>query len=157
MTGLDFDEESIVLTPFILYIDYINLQFNNYLKKNFKEITPRDFTYLVNIFYHENISQRELAELLHVSESNVAQIIKRLEKNDLVFRVPDERNKSRKIINLTEKGKKIYFKLLRLIFVEEYKFFSNYDSEEVDKFKHMIYDYSNRAVENALYLNSDED
>lgn len=50
------------------------------LKNNFENITPRDFTYLVNIFYNPNISQRELADLLIVSEANVGQIVKRLEK-----------------------------------------------------------------------------
>ena len=77
MADLDFDEERILLTPSILFIDYINMQHNDYLKKNFKNLTHRDFTYLANIFYHQNISQRELAELLYVSESNVTQIIKR--------------------------------------------------------------------------------
>ncbi len=76
-----------------MFIDYINLQFNNYLNKNYDNVSPRDFTYLVNIFYHQNISQRELSELLYVSESNVTQIIKRLEKNELITRIPDENNK----------------------------------------------------------------
>ena len=154
MADLDFDEERIILTPLILYIDYVIIQYNNYLKKNFKNITPRDFTYLVNINYHKNISQRELAERLFVSESNVAQIIKRLEKNGLIYRVPDEDNKSRKVINLTEEGKKIYFDLINIIVEEEEKFFSNYDEENVVLLKKMIYDYSNKAIENALYLNS---
>lgn len=113
MADLNFDHERIMFTPALLYIDYINLHFKYYLKKNHEDITPYDFTYLANIFYNPNCSQNDLAELLFVSESNVTQIIKRLEKNGLVKRDVDEKNKSRRILNLTEKGKEIYFKLLK--------------------------------------------
>ena len=80
MADLNFDYERIMFTPALLYIDYINLHLKYYLKKNHEDITPYDFTYLANIFYNSNCSQKDLAELLFVSESNVAQIIKRLEK-----------------------------------------------------------------------------
>ena len=79
MADLNFEDERINFTPLILYIDYIHLLQDDYYKKNFKNITPRDVTYLMNIFYHQNCSQKDLAKLLFVSESNVAQIIKRLE------------------------------------------------------------------------------
>lgn len=147
MIDLNFDEERILLTPSILYMDYINMQHNDYLKKNYKNLTHRDFTYLANIFYHQNISQRELAELLYVSESNVTQIIQRLEKNGLIERHPDEVNKSRKIINLTDDGKLVLYSLMKLIFEWEGEFFKNYSSEEVELFKKMLYDYYKKAID----------
>jgi len=146
MADLNFDHERIMFTPALLYIDYINLHFKYYLKKNHEDITPYDFTYLANIFYNPNCSQKDLAELLFVSESNVTQIIKRLEKNGLVKRDVDEKNKSRRILNLTEKGKEIYFKLLKEAYEGEAKFFENYSPEDVEKFKKMLYDYSQSAI-----------
>ena len=146
MADLNFDHERIMFTPALLYIDYINLHFKYFLKKNHKDITPYDFTYLANIFYNPNCSQKDLAELLFVSESNVAQIIKRLEKNGLVKRDVDEKNKSRRILNLTEKGKEIYFKLLKEAYEREAKFFEDYSPEDVEKFKKMLYDYSQLAI-----------
>lgn len=142
MAELNFEEERINFTPIILYVDYINLQFANYLKNNYTDITPREFTYLVNIFYNQNCSQKQLANLFFVSESNVTQIIKKMEKNGLVTRTPDESNRSRKIINLTEKAKLIVFSLLKNIFEWEAKFFENYENEDELKFRRMIYDYS---------------
>lgn len=147
MADLDFDEERILLTPSILFIDYINMQHNDYLKKNFKNLTHRDFTYLANIFYHQNISQRELAELLYVSESNVTQIIKRLEKNGLIERYPDEKNKSRKIINLTDEGKLVIFSLMKTVFEWEGEFFKDYSPEEAELFKKMLYEYYKKAID----------
>ncbi len=147
MNDLNFEEERIDFTPIILYMEYINLQYNYFLKQNFKEITYGDSTYLMNIFYHENISQRELAELLFVSESNVAQIIKRLEKKDFIYRELDSNNKSRKVLKLTKKGKFTVFSLLKAIYEGETKFLDKYGEEDIKQFKQMLYDYSNIAAQ----------
>ena len=146
MPDLNFEEERIFLTPIILYIDYINIIHNDYLKKNFKNITPRDFTYLVAVFYHQNISQRELAELLYVSESNVTQIIKRLEKNGYIIRRPDLNNKSKKIINLSDEGKLVLFSLMKIVYEWEGEFLKDYTNEEVELFKKMLYEYSQKSI-----------
>ena len=150
MPDLNFEEERIFLTPIILYIDYINIIHNDYLKKNFKNITPRDFTYIVAVFYHQNISQRELAELLYVSESNVTQIIKRLEKNGYIIRRPDVNNKSKKIINLSDDGKLVLFSLMKIVYEWEGDFLKDYTTEEVELFKKMLYEYSQKSI-NSLY------
>ena len=150
MPDLNFEEERIFLTPIILYIDYINIIHNDYLKKNFKNITPRDFTYLAAIFYHQNISQRELAELLYVSESNVTQIIKRLEKNGYIIRRPDVSNKSKKIINLSDEGKLVLFSLMKIVYEWEGDFLKDYTTDEVELFKKMLYEYSQKSI-NSLY------
>lgn len=146
MNNLNFEKERIEFTPVIYFINYINLIHDNHLKEKFKNITPRDFTYLSNIFYYRNISQKELAEMLFVSESNVTQIINRLEKNGYVIRENDYKNKSRKILNLTNEGRLVLFSLLKIIFEFEGKFFENYTEEDRRKFKEMIYDYSEKAI-----------
>ena len=146
MKDLNFEDERINFTPLILYIDYIHLLQDDYYKRNFENITPRDVTYLMNIFYHQNCFQKDLAKLLFVSESNVAQIIKRLEKNNLISRTPDETNKSRKIINLTDDGKALVFRLLKEMYEWEGEFFKNYPEEDVRKFKKMLYEYSQETV-----------
>lgn len=145
MSNLNFDENRISATPIILFCDYINIQFTNYLKVNFKEITPRDFTYLVNIFYHGGVSQRDLSRLLFVSEANVAQIIKRLEKNGLIYREISDENKSKKVVNLTSEGENIVFSVLSKIFEWENNFEDNYSTEEFKSFKNILYDYADKS------------
>lgn len=146
MADLNFDEEMISFTPLILYIDYIYLHHTDYLKKAYKNLTPSDVIYLINIFYHQNCSQRDLANLLFVSESNVTQIIKRLEKNEYVTRVPDVNNKSRKILNLTPKGKNTVFMIIKEMYEWEGDFFKDYSAEDVEKFKKMLYEYSQKTI-----------
>ncbi len=146
MADLNFEEERISFTPMILYMEYINLQYARYLKENFKEITAGDATYLINIFYHQNISQRELADLLFVSESNVTQIIKRLEKNGFVERKVDEDNKSKKNLILTNKGRLTVFSLIKVFYEGESELYEKYSEEQIELFKNMLYDYSNLAI-----------
>lgn len=146
MAGFDFKNEGNSYIPIVLYMDYINAEYNKFLKNYFKNITPRDFSYLVNIFYHPNISQRELADLLVVSEANVGQILKRLEKNNLICRNFDEKNKSRRIINLTDEGKSAVFTLLGIAYKWEAKFFENYGNEEKKIFVNMISDYYRTSI-----------
>lgn len=132
--------------PIIFYIDYINIEYNKYLNKQFKGITPRDFTYLLNIHYHKNCSQRELSDLLIVSEANAGQIIRRLEKNKLVTRDFDEKNKSRRIINLTDEGTHLVLSILDASKKWESKFFEKYTPEDKKKFKTMISDYYQLSI-----------
>ncbi|AMK16143.1 MarR family winged helix-turn-helix transcriptional regulator [Methanobrevibacter olleyae] len=146
MADLNFEDERISFTPIILYMEYINLQYARYLRENFKEITSGDSTYLINIFYHQNISQRELADLLFVSESNVAQIIKKLENKGFIERLVDENNKCRKNLRLTNIGKLTVFSLIKVIYEGESKLNESYSQEEIELFKKMLYDYSNLAI-----------
>ena len=147
MSGLNFEDENNLLSPIILYINYITFQQNDYFKKNFKNTTPMDFIYLANIYLHQNISQKDLSELLYVSESNVAQIIKRLEKNGLVIRRIDENKKSRKNIDLTEKGRLLISHIIKVNYEWEDKFFNDYSSDEAELFKKMLYDLYQKSVD----------
>ena len=153
MVSLNFGEDNIELTPIYYFINYINLIYDKHLKMNFKDVTPRDFTYLSNIFYFQNISQKELVDLLFVSESNVAQIVKRLEKNGYIQREVISDNKSKKILNLSDKGKIVIFSLLKEVYVWESKFFEQFSDEERKIFKKMIYAYCEHAIEyEPLYM-----
>lgn len=146
MADLNFDDDRINFTPSILYIDYIYLLHTDFLKKTYKNLTPSDVTYLINIFYHQSCSQRDLAKLLFVSESNVTQIIKKLEKNEYITRIPDQNNKSRRILNLTQKGKNTVFMIIKEMYEWEGEFFKDYSEEDVEKFKKMLYEYSQKTI-----------
>ena len=147
MVDLNFDEDMLDSNSVFYFINYINVIHDNFLKENFKDITRRDFTYLSNIYYNENISQKELADLLYVSESNVTQIIKRLEKNGYVKREVVKDNRGKKILSLTDKGGDVLISLLDLIADFEAQFIENYSSEDKEKLKKMLYDYCERAAE----------
>ena len=147
MVSLNFDDNRLKSTPFFYFINYINVLHDNFLKENFKDITPRDFTYLSNIFYHENISQKELANLLYVSEANVAQIVKRLEKSGYVKREFLKDDKGKKSLSLTDKGESIFNFLLNMIYEGESEIFKDYSDKDKIKFKEMLYVFCEGAAE----------
>ncbi|MBE6505694.1 MAG: winged helix-turn-helix transcriptional regulator [Methanobrevibacter millerae] len=108
-----WNDNRIILTPINLYMEYVLLTYNNYLKEKLDDvsITHGELTYIYNIKYYPLISQRELAETLFVSEANVAKMIKKLVQKGLVKREKDKNNKSRNILSLTEKGEEIFVKI----------------------------------------------
>lgn len=142
MVEAGWDQDKILSTPLTLYMEYLNLRHQSFIKERMKDldISPGGFTYLVNIYYHENISQRELAEVLFVSEANVAKIVKKLEKNGYIERLPDEDNKSRNILKLTEKGRSTTCTLIRMTHVWEEKVTNYLSDGQIDKLKEMLYD-----------------
>ena len=113
MADVNWENDRIVLTPINLYMEYILLSYNNYLKNNLNdvEITYGELTYIYNIKFYPSISQRELSETLFVSEANVAKIVKKLVKKGLVEKRKDENNKSRNILTLTDKGEEVFVKV----------------------------------------------
>ena len=101
MVDVNWENDRIVLTPINLYMEYILLSYNDFLKKKLTdiEITYGELTYIYNIKFYPSISQRELSETLFVSEANVAKMVKKLVKKGLVEKKKDESNKSRNILN----------------------------------------------------------
>lgn len=144
MDDKDWSKEKISLTPITLYMEYLDLKYNDYLKKKFKteDINPGDFTYIINIFYHENLSQKDLAELLFVSEANVAKILKKLDNKGYILRLVDEKNNSRHILKLTEKGKVTASALIKSSYEWENKITKSFNDEELDKLRELLYQLS---------------
>ena len=149
MVKVEWEDERVLATPLSLYVEYLNLRHGFYIKDKLSDadITEGEFTYLANIFYAEAMSQRELADLLFVSQANVAKMLKKLEAKNLIERVVDENNKSRKLIYLTEKGKAITLSLLNFTFSWESKILDSYSNEEIKKFKEMLFELVQKSVD----------
>ncbi len=149
MVEVNWQKERVLVTPITLYMEYINLKYGAFLKEKFEDLDLNhgDLTYLVNIFYHENLSQRKLADLLFVSEAYVTKVLKRLEDNDYIIRVKDSSNKSRKIIHLTEKGKLIVTSVIKVTFEFEKSIMDSFGDDDVGNLKGMLFELSKNAAD----------
>ena len=81
--------------------------------KKFK-LTPAKFNALVLIEHlgkEEGVSQVEISEKLIVSGANITGLIDRLEKDKLVKRIPDIKDRRLNRIKITKKGKKLIEKI----------------------------------------------
>lgn len=148
MKDIEWQNDRIIFTPTNLYMEYILLSYNNFLKEKLDDvqITYGELTYIYNIKFFSGISQRELAERLYVSEANVAKMIKKLVKKDLVEKRKDMDNKSRNILYLTKKGEEVFVKINILTCGWERDITKNFSNDEYFEFKQKLYEIIKASV-----------
>lgn len=83
----------------------------------------------------EGMSQRELADILHIKPPTVAVSIKRMEKNGFIERKPDEKDQRITRIYLTQYGKKINQEIVELLQKNEEELFQGFEEGEKYLFK----------------------
>lgn len=149
MVDEEWQKDRIVFTPTNLYMEYILLSYNNYLKDKLEdiEITYGELTYIYNIKFFPSISQRELAEILYVSEANVAKMVKKLVKKGIVEKRKDDNNKSRNVLRLTDKGEELFVKINVITCGWEREITKNLSNEEFFNFKEQLYDMIKESTE----------
>ncbi|WP_406533025.1 MarR family winged helix-turn-helix transcriptional regulator [Methanobrevibacter sp.] len=149
MVNINWENDRIVFTPTNLYMEYILLSYNNFLKENLDDvqITYGELTYIYNIKFYPGISQRELAETLFVSEANIAKMVKKLVNKGLVEKRKDENNKSRNILFLTDKGEEVFIKINVLTCGWERKITKKLSNEKYFEFKEILYELSKESAD----------
>lgn len=149
MVNIDWETDRIVFTPTNLYMEYILLSYNNFLKENLDDvqITYGELTYIYNIKFYPGISQRELAETLFVSEANIAKMVKKLVNKGLVEKRKDENNKSRNILFLTDKGEEVFIKINVLTCGWERKITKKLSNEKYFEFKEILYELTKESAD----------
>ncbi len=78
-------------------------------------IKPGRFPFILVSVKKPGISQKEIAKLLNLDPSSVAITLKRMEKDDLVFRKRDEKDGRILRVFPTEKAKEIYDHLRKIV------------------------------------------
>ena len=149
MVNAEWQKDRIVFTPTNLYMEYILLSYNNYLKNKLEdiEITYGELTYIYNIKFFPSISQRELAEILYVSEANVAKMVKKLVRKGIVEKRKDESNKSRNVLRLTDKGEELFVKINVITCGWEREITKNLSNDEFFNFKEQLYNMIKESTE----------
>ena len=66
------------------------------------------FPLLITIYKNEGIIQEDLAQAFHLNESTITRNLRKLEEKGFIERIPQKR---KKLIKVTEKGKKQHKKL----------------------------------------------
>lgn len=75
-------------------------------------ITPEQFTVLTAILDHDGLYQRQIGALTLKDRPNITRIINILEEKGFVTRTPDINKRKIFKINITEKGKQAYEKVV---------------------------------------------
>lgn len=86
---------------------------------------------LIKIYRNEGISQEQLAQNFHLNESTITRNLKKLEEKGFIERIKDKR---KKIIKVTPKGKKTAQKIMDYDEKWDEKIKKNLTDEEYDNF-----------------------
>jgi len=71
-------------------------------------ITPEQFAILSLLWEHNELQQREIADLLVKDRPNITRILERMQKKQLIKRKTDSVDRRAIRVHLTQTGKKIY-------------------------------------------------
>ena len=116
---------------------------HRYTSVNYKRflgigIHPGQLAFVKAISEHEGISQRELAEGLHVKAPTVAVAVKRLEKADVICRRPDPKDQRISRLYLNKKGKEIAEEVILAIEENEAVLTDGFSEEELEQLRNFF-------------------
>lgn len=103
-----------------------------------KGITRVQWIALYYIKERKNINQQELAELMDIKNSTVARLLDRMQKDNLIIRFKDKKDRRNTFLNLSEKGRKLIESLYFLGEDFSLKLVEEISNEELEIFKKII-------------------
>lgn len=68
-------------------------------------VMPGQFPVLLTLFERERMSQNELCEVVRIEQPTMANTLKRMERDGLIVRSPDPKDRRRAIIELTPRAR----------------------------------------------------
>lgn len=145
----DLSNDDLKETPFEFLIMKLNdiclISLNRKLKE--LDLTINQANFLVVINTEESLPQSYISELLNIRGGSVTKALKRLEAKNLVEINPNPENKSKNIVKITDKGRKVTQKFIRMIDEIENDIFSDFTDEEKERLKINLRDLSKKYFE----------
>lgn len=119
------------------YVEELVGNFRKYMDENFDDeiITRAEFPALLRIRFSDNTTQKEIVNLLDVSDGYTAKLLRKFEVNGLITRAEDPTNRRRKIVKLTPDGIKKTDGFIELIDDWEKKVSKKITSQELETLK----------------------
>ena len=101
-------------------------------------VSAAELPYIVRIYADNNkLTQRDLCNLFFVSEPVVARTLKNLEKKGFIIRNKDPKNRTRKLLSLTDSGIEISKRMFDINDEWENLLFDNFTSDEIESYKNL--------------------
>lgn len=136
-------------------INMASRQLKNKLDKALKEydITAAQFSVIIQIYLSENpITAAEIAQRLGADRPTISGIINRLEKKNIVFKVPNPNDKRSSYLQIYKEAKELVNRMITISDELTTDTFSIYSKEETIKLKDMILRLIECTEENWTYL-----
>ena len=99
-------------------------------------VSAAELPYIIRIYAESNkLTQRDLCDLFFVSEPVVARTLKNLENKGFIIRNKDPKNRTRKLLSLTDRGVEISKRMFDINDEWEKAILKDMTSEEIESFK----------------------
>jgi len=116
----------------------LHKQLNRNFNSNNFDITHEQWAMLVFLYHCEGKSHHEIAENTFRDKVSVTKIIDNLEKRELVYRTPDEKDKRVKRIFMTESGRELIPELREIAHETLKEGFSGIKKSDIESFKKVL-------------------
>ena len=111
-------------------------------------VSAAELPYIVRICADNNkLTQRDLCNLFFVSEPVVARTLKNLEKKGFIIRNKDPKNRTRKLLSITDKGMEISKRMFDINSEWEKRIFNNFTHDEMETFRKSIKKITVNSIE----------
>ena len=123
-----------------LLISNVNRFYSNYLEKSLEKygLTRSQTHFLLGLNQKDHVSQEEICKLFNMTEGTVARTMKRLENKNLITRETNPKDKRKKVIILTEKGRQQVKEIGSIDDNLEKEFSSEFSKENLDNLKILL-------------------
>lgn len=123
------------------YVEELVTNFRKYMDDVFEDeiITRAEFPALVRLRFSDNTTQKEIVNLLDVSDGYTAKLLRKFEVNGFITRQEDPTNRRRKIVKLTPKGIEKTDEFIKIINEWEIKVSKKITSKELETLKEILF------------------
>ena len=135
-------------TPIDLYMIYIVRGYKQIIKNQIKEepIKPPEMLILIGVYYNEGATQSQISSSYRVTEAYITKTLNKLKKNNLIKKEYSTQNKTKKLIYLTNKGKKLVKEVIDATNKWENYITSDLDSNEKEIFNKCLEKISKKSM-----------
>lgn len=90
------------------------------------------------ILEHDACSQKEIAAAMHITPASAAISLKRMEKSELITRLPDSKDPRKNHISITEKGKSALAEFRKICDSTDENMFKGFSAEEREELHRLL-------------------
>ena len=122
------------------FFNLISTSLKTKLEEQLKQfdITTHQFGILITVLKKENLTQRDIVNYTNGDEPSTTRVIARLEAKGFLARVKDKDDKRKRLVSLTNEGKKLLEKMLPYAKEENKKLANSLTSEEQTTFLNLL-------------------
>ncbi|MCX7694510.1 MAG: MarR family transcriptional regulator [Caloramator sp.] len=102
------------------------------------DLYPGQPPLLFTLYKNDGLSQREIADKLHIKPATITVMLTRMEKAGLITRRQDEEDQRISRVYLTQKGREMCEKLKKVMADLNEQCFGNFTEEEKETFKNLL-------------------